>query len=487
MTPSIPEIVDFFLRLEDDPERRSLLDGTPFQIFQAAVDEDLFGRLEQETFARLVGKAVQRDLLQFESTHAAVPPAGAIWSDSDFQMRSGYHVTVEGRQLVELFRRQRNYISPPLYRATPDGADELRDCFICHASEDKEVATPLAQELISRGWSVWLDELDLTVGDSLNGAIETGLARSRFGLVLLSKAFFAKQWTRRELGALAAREVDSKQKVILPVWHGVDHHFILERSPVLADRLGVSTDLGVEKVADEISRALSKATHRTSAGPEKPPSSEAEDEGAQLLSTPTLREDRERLAASQAAWWEYRLFAGAMMEGLLALEGKWQDHELRLASGVRTALGPEPVSEFIRREIGWVRRQASAIERILAAETLERAFGAPGEPGNQERIEATARRIVSIYESLLDWAAKMRSTDPPSEHEEVIELAAQTVDQPLREIRDFVTASADQIARLQILSESATEEKPIVVRMTLRLTVDEQILDRVVALLSDME
>ena len=42
------------------------------------------------------------------------------------------------------------------------------DFFICHASEDKDaVARPLAEELQSRGFSVWYDEFELDVGDSL--------------------------------------------------------------------------------------------------------------------------------------------------------------------------------------------------------------------------------------------------------------------------------------------------------------------------------
>jgi hypothetical protein len=49
-------------------------------------------------------------------------------------------------------------------------------------------------------------------------SIDSGLARSRFGIVILSEAFFAKHWPQRELDGLAAREVDGV-KVILPVWH----------------------------------------------------------------------------------------------------------------------------------------------------------------------------------------------------------------------------------------------------------------------------
>ena len=107
MNPSVAELVDFFLKIEDDPQRRTTLNSMPYDIFKAAVDERLFDRLEQDAFARLVGKAIQQKLIAFERTSAGVPDPGYVWSDSDFQMRSGYYVTTEGRQMVDLFRRQR--------------------------------------------------------------------------------------------------------------------------------------------------------------------------------------------------------------------------------------------------------------------------------------------------------------------------------------------------------------------------------------------
>jgi hypothetical protein len=147
-----------------------------------------------------------------------------------------------------------------------DVADEF-DLFICHASEDKEqVVRPLARELEKRGLKVWLDELQLTVGDSLHGRIDSGLARSRFGVVVVSPAFFAKDWPQRELGGLAAREIGGT-KVILPVWHKVDHSFIVSRSPILADRIGARTDAGIPDVAERISHALARAAGDSAAEP----------------------------------------------------------------------------------------------------------------------------------------------------------------------------------------------------------------------------
>jgi hypothetical protein len=64
------------------------------------------------------------------------------------------------------------------------------DVFISHASEDKEaVAKPLANLLRSRKINVWLDQYELTVGDSLRRKIDQGLRDSNFGVVVLSEKF----------------------------------------------------------------------------------------------------------------------------------------------------------------------------------------------------------------------------------------------------------------------------------------------------------
>src|SRR5262245_53147182 len=93
------------------------------------------------------------------------------------------------------------------------------DAFISYASEDRaELALPIAKSLESSGLAVWFDQFQLEVGDSLSRTIDAGLAASRFGIVILSKAFFQKEWPRRELDGLMSRESNG-QKVVLPIWH----------------------------------------------------------------------------------------------------------------------------------------------------------------------------------------------------------------------------------------------------------------------------
>jgi hypothetical protein len=133
------------------------------------------------------------------------------------------------------------------------------DVFISHASEDKaEIARPLFEALTAKGVSVWFDEAVLVIGDSLRRKIDAGLTHRRFGVVILSPSFLAKEWPQRELDGLTARETASGEKAILPVWHKLDKDRVMKYSPVLADRLAARTDEGIQAVAEEILKALGK-------------------------------------------------------------------------------------------------------------------------------------------------------------------------------------------------------------------------------------
>ncbi len=132
------------------------------------------------------------------------------------------------------------------------------DVFISHAKEDKaEVAKPLAEELRKIGLCVWYDEFTLTVGDSLRQKIDQGLAKSRYGVVILSEHFFAKHWPQQELNGLATREVDGT-KVILPVWHKIGRQEVAAVSPTLADRLAALTSNGMQRVVEDLLSAMGR-------------------------------------------------------------------------------------------------------------------------------------------------------------------------------------------------------------------------------------
>jgi hypothetical protein len=127
------------------------------------------------------------------------------------------------------------------------------DLFISHASEDKQTfVAPLAAALTAFGVNVWYDEYALRLGDSLSRSIDAGLARSDFGLVVLSKAFFKKNWPARELSGLVSREMTGRN-VILPIWHQVGFQDVVSYSPPLADKFAINSDsMSVTEVAVKI-------------------------------------------------------------------------------------------------------------------------------------------------------------------------------------------------------------------------------------------
>jgi hypothetical protein len=144
--------------------------------------------------------------------------------------------------------------------------EAVKDVFISHASEDKdEVARPLAVALQNRGVSVWFDELSIAWGQPIHRAIETGIANAMFGLVIISRKFMEKQWTKAELDGLYGRQMGEPtgQGVILPVWHRVTADDVKQQLPMIAALKALNT--GVSSI-DEIADEVAKLVHASAGG-----------------------------------------------------------------------------------------------------------------------------------------------------------------------------------------------------------------------------
>jgi hypothetical protein len=139
------------------------------------------------------------------------------------------------------------------------GLGKQWDVFISHASEDKAgFVEQLANALEGSGLGVWYDKTALSVGDRLRSKIDEGLAQSRYGIVVLSRHFFAKQWPKEELEGLFAREVSGAPglKVILPVWHSINANEVAQFSPMLAGRLAANSNAGLDVVVRQLREAM---------------------------------------------------------------------------------------------------------------------------------------------------------------------------------------------------------------------------------------
>jgi hypothetical protein len=133
------------------------------------------------------------------------------------------------------------------------------DVFVSHASEDKVgFVRPFVETLKSKEVAVWYDKFELQVGDSLRRSIDNGLKNSKYGIVVLSEAFFKKEWPQRELDGLFAREVNG-EKVILPIWHKISKNEVMGFSPIIADMLAINTtDFTIEEIAEQIAKRINR-------------------------------------------------------------------------------------------------------------------------------------------------------------------------------------------------------------------------------------
>lgn len=139
---------------------------------------------------------------------------------------------------------------------------EIPLAFISHDSRDKDsLVRELANGLIHQMCPVWYDEFTLKVGDSLRYSIERGLKEARKCVLVLSPNFLDnKGWGRAEFDSVFTREILEETNVILPIWHNVSVKQVYEYSPRLADKVGLSSSIGVKDLATKLAAAIKSKT-----------------------------------------------------------------------------------------------------------------------------------------------------------------------------------------------------------------------------------
>lgn len=213
--------------------------------------------------------SAEKGLVQVQKKKAEIAKqtASATAALHKSQQRASADQIGKQRALVDKLQRQQNEFQSRALRigSRPQSSTEPPklpsptpyDAFVSHASEDKdEVVRPLAERLTQAGFDIWVDELRLTVGDSLRRSIDNALSRSRFGIVVLSPSFFAKNWPQYELDGLVTREMEGP-KVILPIWHKVSKDEVRNFSPSLAGKFALSTaSFTIDELASKLAEVL---------------------------------------------------------------------------------------------------------------------------------------------------------------------------------------------------------------------------------------
>ena len=117
---------------------------------------------------------------------------------------------------------------------------DLRDCFLCHAWDDRQGAAKQLHDLLeAEGVRVWFSEKDLGLGVPMMRAIDKGLAASKIGLVLVTPALL----DRLPKEGVADKELSTllQGNRLVPIVHGTTYTALRDVSPMLASRSGLDT------------------------------------------------------------------------------------------------------------------------------------------------------------------------------------------------------------------------------------------------------
>jgi len=101
------------------------------------------------------------------------------------------------------------------------GTQREARAFICHASEDKELARRIAIDLHAAGIDTFFDEWEIKAGESLRRKIDEGIETCTHFIVLLTPTSLGKSWVNAEMDAGFVKNV-SGHSVFIPLRYQLD-------------------------------------------------------------------------------------------------------------------------------------------------------------------------------------------------------------------------------------------------------------------------
>jgi hypothetical protein len=89
--------------------------------------------------------------------------------------------------------------------------------FISYSRKDGRFVRRLAADLSERQYSIWLDEAELRVGDSLTGRLRIALDAVDYVIAVISPHSVQSEWVRKELEIAMNNEIERRRIIVLPL------------------------------------------------------------------------------------------------------------------------------------------------------------------------------------------------------------------------------------------------------------------------------
>jgi hypothetical protein len=93
----------------------------------------------------------------------------------------------------------------------------MSSIFLSHNSNDKDFVRKLKKNLKMDGISVWFDEDEMLVGDSLIKKISDGIDDMEYLGVIISNNSNNSSWVQKEVAIAITREINGKRVIVLPI------------------------------------------------------------------------------------------------------------------------------------------------------------------------------------------------------------------------------------------------------------------------------
>lgn len=328
------------------------------------------------------------------------------------------------------------------------------DAALSFAGEDREYVEEVAAAFKSVGIRVFLDSDYLSEfwGEDLIEFFDgVYRKRSRYALIFVSRHYADKMWPRHERRSALARALEQRTAYVLPV--RLDDTELDGLRPTIgyahANRLGI----------DGLVRAMQRKLANDPGIP-----------GSSAKATPRTERELQQLLRDRPAGWEYLQFVGELKIGKDAIEDEFHDYEMGYVSPSRERVGDESAGRYLSTASADAAKIVSNFHALLAPEVQERAFGAPGQPGDAARIRHLARRWTSTYQSLIKWGIRLRSVGCPEHWEGPFNLLARFVEKPIQQYREFVE---DCLTRTDGIPAAIAADATYHVELTLHLALED--------------
>ena len=129
--------------------------------------------------------------------------------------------------------------------------NSISKVFISYSHKDKPFVSKLVADLASMGAKVWVDLIEMKVGDSIVKKIQDGIEDSEWLIVVLSPDSVDSGWVTKELSAALFNELEREQVYVLPLLYRECKIPLLLRDKLYADFTS-SYDDGLRSLANRI-------------------------------------------------------------------------------------------------------------------------------------------------------------------------------------------------------------------------------------------